>query len=188
MRTERPSCLILCFDWRTVYEKESRCCKCCRIAVSQCTDSSAYQPCFAEAHVCCTRDGCPRNRAGQEDLTSSGHTAAARTAVSSDLAHGGQSSSTGSASPSAGPPVTGSRVSGTHQETRTSVKPDDVESAEADAMATIEFFRERLQRRLVIPKMVRRVCIEKTHPLPGIIARAVPAVFGRYAVLPEFMR
>lgn len=168
MRTERPSCLILCFDWRQVYDTGPCCCECCISSAGPRADASARQPCCSEAHVCCTRDGCVRHLEEQrKDVASPGRVAAVHTAARTEHPRPAQSSFAGSGSPPSVPPVLGHKTSGSHVEPRIAMPGDEVASAEAEAMATIEFFRERLQRRLVVPKIVRGASSEWQSPVLG---------------------
>ncbi|KAL8271930.1 hypothetical protein Esti_004054 [Eimeria stiedai] len=135
MRTERPSCLILCFDLRKVYEAEPCCC-----------------------------------------AAGSGSASTPRSAASSDDARTGQSSSVGVVSPSSATSNGGPRAPA---ERRWGPQEEDIAAAEAEAMAAIEFFRDRLQRRLVIPKMIVFVILpagmEDPQSAVGFLKRLNPA-------------
>lgn len=157
MRTERPSCLILCFDWRRAYDAASRCGECCvPSSPASAGEGSIFQPCGSEIQRCFKNDGgehtCGEQHRDGED---SGHAPAARTAAQTVHLGHGQSSLTSFGSPTAAPPNLGSKNLESYVEPRGIMPGSEVASAETEAMTTIQFFRERLQRRFVAPKMVR---------------------------------
>ncbi|KAL8433131.1 hypothetical protein ACSSS7_004108 [Eimeria intestinalis] len=160
MRTERPSCLILCFDLRKVYEAEPCCCACCTSGAPISSEGPTREPCPSTARVCCTRDGCRRSSPG-EGAAGSGCASTPLSASRSEHARTGQFSSVGVVSPSSaisngGPRAPTDRVGGPQEE--------DIAAAEAEAMAVIEFFKDRLQRRLVVPKMSAVGFLKRLNP------------------------
>lgn len=173
MRTRRPSCLILCFDWRKVYQKAASCCDCCMSGTPQSTDNSIRQACSSDVILCCTRDGCRSRLAEGEHVTTSGLDESGRTGACGDSLDPGQSRSANPKSPLSGPPLMGSRIPGGHAEPRIASHEEDVASSEAEAMLSVEFFRERLQRRQVVPKMVRSTCSSLLHHIEALFGAAL---------------
>ncbi|KAL8430706.1 hypothetical protein Efla_007572 [Eimeria flavescens] len=143
MRTARPSCVILCCDWRKVYEAE---------------------PLWALAKR-------------REEVASSGPAAASQPAPSAEKPRPPHAlSSAAVLSPSA---AVSNAASKTQAEAKAGPQEDEVACAEAEAMATIEFFRDRLQRRPVVPKMIVFVVLPAGMDDPqsavGFLKRLNPA-------------
>lgn len=154
MRTERPSCLIISFDWRKVYETKDSCCCCCAASMPAPPEVTSHSPC-SSSKPCCSRDGCAQRAGSQsDDPTNPARLASSRVATHDDNMRPALSIASGSESPSSVPVTTGSRTPGSCHDARTGSRGSTVAAAEAEAMATIEFFRERLQRRIVVPKIV----------------------------------
>ncbi|KAL8449799.1 hypothetical protein Emed_002762 [Eimeria media] len=174
MRTKRPSCLILCFDLRKVYDAEPCCCACCTSGAPV-SEGSTREPCSSSSHVCCTRDGCRRS-SSREGAAGSGSASTPRSAARSEHARTGQSSSAETVSPSSATSNGGPRAPA---ERRGGPQEEDIAAAEAEAMAAIEFFRDRLQRRLVVPKMIVFVILpagmEDPQSAVGFLKRLNPA-------------
>ncbi|KAL8455761.1 hypothetical protein Emag_000335 [Eimeria magna] len=174
MRTKRPSCLILCFDLREVYEAEPCCCACCTSGAPV-SEGLTREPCSSSAHVCCTRDGCRRSMF-REGAAASVSGSTPRSAARSEHARTGQSSSAEIVSPSSATSNGGARAPA---EQRTGPQEEDIAAAEAEAMAAIEFFKDRLQRRLVVPKMIVFVILpagmEDPQSAVGFLKRLNPA-------------
>ncbi|CDJ33489.1 LOW QUALITY PROTEIN: uncharacterized protein EMH_0016270 [Eimeria mitis] len=88
------------------------------------------------------------------------------------------SGASGSESPSSVPATAGSRTPGSY-DARTGFRGSAVAAAEAEAMATIEFFRERLQRRIVVPKIIVFVILptgmEDPQSAVGFLKKLNPA-------------
>ncbi|OEH80139.1 hypothetical protein cyc_02518 [Cyclospora cayetanensis] len=183
MRTERPSCLILCFDWRHVYDVGvPSCCGCCRkFTAPVCSEGGPTpQACGSEVVRCCTRNGCLRPlEPQQEDVSSLGeHGDAARTPRGGVPPLGVRAASSAGNPPSS--LQTGaSKMPGVSAEIRRGAKGREVAAAEAEAMATIEFFREKLQRRMTVPKMIVFVILpagmEDPQSAVGFLKKLNPA-------------
>lgn len=145
IRETRPSCVILCFDWRNVYSAEVICCNCCTSkgvddhslshdSTPQNRNTAIIKGNAVPSHIdrCCRIDGCSSESC--DNRPNDSFQGGFKDDQDSGYAHDN-----------------GSPRTSRNAETSNF---DSVTAAEHDAMSFIEFFRERMQRRVVAPRMV----------------------------------